>query len=145
MCSCPMHHDCKHVAAVLLQVLADEAQAWRSIALVQSPELVPPPLSHPVSAWLGGLMTAIQTGTEDYPPTIQQRIWYVLMEGAQVAPVSLRLRKDGTPGDARPYNPASAVSAAPAKFLRPSDRHSLRALRSMADGRGPAAEGSAAG
>ncbi len=130
LCTCPMGSDCKHVAALMLQVLENETQPWRSVIAV------PPPLSYPVSEWLNGLTTAAQTGSEDYPPGVQQRLWYILRNGAQVAPMSVRLRKDGTPGEARPYNPSNASNAAPAKFLRPSDRHILRMLHLMMAGRG---------
>jgi superfamily II DNA or RNA helicase len=130
VCSCPMQRDCKHVAALALQVLADQQERFRFTTEV------PAPLSYPVSSWLAGLAAAMQTGGEDYPPGMLQRLWYLLGENGSVAPVSLRLRKDGSPSDLKPYNPANALGSAPAKFLRPSDRHILRQLHTMSMGRG---------
>jgi uncharacterized Zn finger protein len=70
-CSCPVGFNCKHVAALLLQVLADRAVP---AATPNSEKLI----SDEAARWLGEMESAERTGDDEYPPEIRQRLVYVL-------------------------------------------------------------------
>jgi len=105
-CSCPVGFNCKHVAAVLFAVMAQQSNASRGALKVVpgasgrsrhvggSPELLPdlkpsraPPVPVPevldpsLAGWIESLARLERTETEDYPPDIRQRLIYVLDAG----------------------------------------------------------------
>ena len=129
-CTCPVGFDCKHVAALLLQVLDGTR-----------PAASPPPrttLTFEVADWLAKVERVATSGSEDYPPDIRQRLLYLV----DVAPdwhgiprpilntVSVRLLATGEFSDkvaiVDPGNQAN--SPTPAKYLRSSDLVILRGL-----------------
>ncbi len=130
-CSCPVGYNCKHVAALLLQVLADQAAAVRS----PSPEN---PVSDEVARWLAEMEKAERTGDDEYPPEIRQRLIYVLtitrdwsgIPRFRVALSAVQLLKSGvfSASQVRPYDPATPFNGAPAKFIRPVDLAILQRL-----------------
>lgn len=125
-CSCPVGGGCKHVAAVLLAARGDRTV---TPARLPAPVLAEPALPPAVQDWLARLDDAAEDNAEAYPPTIRQRLLYVLDAGGgtlRIAAVSAALRKDGSLGAARPY--ATHQVETPAKYLRPSDRWILRRL-----------------
>lgn len=104
-CSCPVGFNCKHVAAVLFAVIAQQSKANRGALkivpavsgrsghaglLEMFPDLKPsraPPVPVPevldpsLSGWIETLARLEQTETEDYPSDIRQRLIYVLDVG----------------------------------------------------------------
>jgi superfamily II DNA or RNA helicase len=90
-----------------------------------------------VANWLAELESAQQADDEDYPPSIRQRLLYVLDTAPQVRgtpalavqPISVQLRKSGELSAAqRNYPPENVNAPQPARFLRPSDRIILHRL-----------------
>ena len=73
MCTCARRLNCEHVAAVLIA-------SRKRFRLEAAPPLSPAeaPLSSSVAAWLHHLEVADRNSTEDYPPTIRKRLFYVL-------------------------------------------------------------------
>ena len=159
LCSCAVRTNCKHVAAVLIVARGRHklapAPAQTSpvpppriaLSLVVSPQPQPQarpapppreePLPYPLANWLADLESAQQADEEDYPPSIRQRLFYVLDKAPQargipalsVQPVSVQLRKTGEFSAAqRNFPPESVHGQQPARFLRPSDRVILRRL-----------------
>jgi len=139
-CSCPMEHNCKHVAAALFAAMAE---APKRPVMLASPatELtlasIPEPLSSQLSFWVDELARLDETDGEEYPAEIRQRLVYLLdiqrptraAARLVVSPVSTRLLKDESFSiTSQSYNPAAALQPMPAKFLRPSDRAILRRL-----------------
>jgi superfamily II DNA or RNA helicase len=129
-CTCPVGQNCKHVAATLLQVLADQARAVET-----SPDQ---PVSDAVTRWLAEVDKAGQGGADEYPPQMRQRLIYLLtitrdwsgIPRFRVALVSVHLLKDGSfsTSQVRPYDPGTPFNGAPAKFLRPTDLAILQRL-----------------
>ncbi len=151
LCSCAVHTNCKHVAAVLIVARGRHklAPAPHALASVSRQSTAPPahrpappppreePLPYPLANWLAELESAQQADEEDYPPSIRQRLFYVLDKAPQargvpalsVQPVSVQLRKNGEFSSAQRNFPAESVnSSQSARFLRPSDRIILRRL-----------------
>ena len=167
LCTCAVHSNCKHVAAVLLVARGrhrlaplpeqatpapDAATAPTRLAQLplsprQAPQPVAPPprpapprdepLPYPLANWLAELEAVQQADEEDYPPSVRQRLLYVLSAAPQpgsvamlaIQPVSATLRKSGemstSHGNVRPE--VVRNTAAP-RYLRPSDRIILRRL-----------------
>lgn len=125
-CSCPVGHNCKHVAAVMT--------TWAAQPRTR------PGLSAPVQGWLRRIKDSAapahdaEPRSEEYPDNVKDRLLYVL------APHDLRLRIDickgriNAAGDAlnrsiRRYDAAHALrSTGAAKFIRPQDLDLLSAL-----------------
>ncbi len=151
-CSCPVGFNCKHVAALLIECMA--TPEGRKLA----PPAGGPVLSAQAESWLAELDRAVALSDEAYPPSIRQRLIYVLSLVEDVLgpprPVlevrSVRLRNDGGfAGTAAHYAPQSAFAGTPAKHLRGSDIAVLRRLQQMhglygsSHGRGHALAGEA--
>ncbi len=156
LCSCAVRTNCKHVAAVLIvargrhklaplsahHLPASPATAPGSLAALPSPQPrpAPPPreepLPFPLATWLADLEAAQQVDEEDYPPSIRQRLFYVLDKASQargvpalsVQPVSVQLRKTGEFSAAQRNFPPESMGSQPQRFLRPADRIILRRL-----------------
>jgi superfamily II DNA or RNA helicase len=141
-CSCPVHTNCKHVAATLLAASKTGAQRLAPSATSATSGLVATSgpvathqdgLSSKLRAWLGDIDAAISHGaaSNDYPPEIRQRLIYVLEVPRPEDAVTLgpclkamvaTLNKTGHLGARpRPYLPSNIKNYQPAKHLRPID------------------------
>ena len=126
VCSCPVGHNCKHVAAVLMKWAAQQDAR--------------PGLAAPVQGWLSRVKeraTAPQLQEqrpEDYPDKVKDRLLYVLMPSGAQLRVDIYKGRINAAGTAlnksiRRYDAAQALrSTAPAKFIRPVDLDLLSAL-----------------
>jgi superfamily II DNA or RNA helicase len=125
ICSCPVGHNCKHVAAILM--------AW---AARQNER---PGLAGPVQGWLRQVRESTPTRQlpeerpNDYPDNVKDRLLYVLTpNGAQlkIDTYKGRINAVGTAlnPSIRRYDAANALRGAPAKFIRPVDLKLLSAL-----------------
>lgn len=128
ICTCPVRIRCKHVAAVAIAAQRKEAALLRPRAGAKAaPAPVPAPLPSQIQAWLSGFDSDDDELTEDYPPSIRTRLYYVLSAEAGagtvprlvIDPMSAALRKDGSAGNIKRY--ALHQIGTPAKYLRPSD------------------------
>ncbi|WP_149536206.1 DEAD/DEAH box helicase [Siccirubricoccus phaeus] len=135
-CTCPVGHNCKHVAAALL------AARQQLVGLRPPPSRAPQPAAPPpapvlpgdIALWLQALSQAVEG--EDYPPNLRNRLFYVLHAPPE-APSRLRieawsatLRKDDSLGEPRrlgSFNPAT-----PPRHFRPSDRWLMPRLARLA-------------
>ncbi|CUH07681.1 ATP-dependent helicase HepA [Jannaschia seosinensis] len=125
-CSCPIGHNCKHVAAVLMTWAAQQNER--------------PGLAAPVQGWLRRVTEAAQprhlpeARPEDYPDNVKDRLLYVLSpHGAQVridiCKGRINAAGTGLNKSIRRYDAAHALrSTGPAKFIRPLDLELLSAL-----------------
>ena len=135
LCSCAVHSNCKHVAAVLFVARGRHKLAPAAVqaspvparapavsaagsspvsalhsavvqAVAPAPRPGPPreePLPYQLANWLVELEAAQHADDEEYPPSIRQRLLYVLDATEQpgsvatlaVQPVSVQLRKTG--------------------------------------------------
>ncbi|MEH3145407.1 MAG: DEAD/DEAH box helicase [Methylobacterium frigidaeris] len=157
-CTCPVGFNCKHVAAALLFWLdvegpieaappkppSSEQRIERLLAAGLRPaDLSRDGLPHDLALWLNDLGEAQVAGVEAYPPTVNQRLIYVLApipaapraDRLGLRPVSTRLLKDGSPSKAATnVDPGTVYQRNPAKYLRPSDLRILRVLARARDG-----------
>ena len=124
-CSCPVHYNCKHVAAALLFHI--EHQAPQQVDL----------FGMPASSWLEQLKQAQQDKTRE--KTSAELILYCLdmnhySSGNQlyVKTMKTRQRKDGSYAPATPHYAASASSQA--QYMRDDDPGTLLLLRSLKAG-----------
>ena len=144
MCSCPIGRDCKHVAAVLVAAHPAELAADKPDA---APLIPAPPmraagdtsLPYDLAGWLSSLPGDDGLDSEDFPPSVHQRLHYVLSTadvapngtkgGAtlSVRPFSVRLLATGKISHPKQF--ALHQVGAPARYLRPSDRMILARLR----------------
>ncbi len=110
-CSCPVGHDCKHVAAVLFAALEEQ----RRQAITETRE-------DPLAEWLTKLERAMRETVEqrnqrrDYPPGERKRILYLLdvrhfgnHACTIVNPVTAYERKDGSFSRATSYAPRNVL------------------------------------
>jgi superfamily II DNA or RNA helicase len=129
-CTCPLGGDCKHVAALLLQALADGERAGGESA---------GPVSEDVTDWLAEFERTAQIGEDEYPPDIRQRLFYLLsvvpdqksVPRVRVSPLATQLLRDGSfsKSQTRDYDPATPFNGATrAKFLRAADLPILSGL-----------------
>jgi len=107
-CTCPMSHDCKHVAATLLEAASGNAarahdtlpSTGRTVEVEAKPAVQVLPFE--VNDWLEKIGTAIRG--DDYPPDVIQRLIYCVQPHARegrmphlaLSVISTRLRKDGS-------------------------------------------------
>ncbi|MBX3515985.1 MAG: SWIM zinc finger family protein [Rhodospirillales bacterium] len=135
-CSCPVAFNCKHVAALLIESMT--TPEGRQLASSAARPVLPPQ----AESWLADLDRAMALSDDEYPPSIRQRLIYVLSidHGVLGSPQpvlelkSVRLLKDDIlSSTVSNYDPQSAFSSTPAKFLR---GHDLPVLRRLLDLRG---------
>src|SRR5512144_1294487 len=133
-CSCPVGFNCKHVAALLIESMA--TPEGRKLA----PSIAGPVLPPQAESWLAELDRAMALSEDAYPPSIRQRLIYVLSIADDISgppqPVlelkSVRLLKDDSfSATVSNYDPQSAFSSTPAKFLRGKDIPILRRLQQL--------------
>ncbi len=134
-CSCPVGSNCKHVAAALITVCRmvrgfgprrDEGEVSASTPAREEP------LPSAIAAWLGAMEDAAGDN-EDYPPTVRNRIIYVLGGAADrltITPMVVGLTRDDelNAGSARPYQLHQIANPEQPRYLRPSDRQLLQWL-----------------
>lgn len=126
-CSCPMGHNCKHVAAALIH-----------LAAIQSKNVVS--LSAPVEAWLARVRQNVAVAvpephqSAEYPDNIKDRILYVVERINVQLRVEIYKGRMAAAGDTlnksmRRYDVLTALrgNALPA-FIRPIDFELIRAL-----------------
>ncbi|MCC7364405.1 MAG: DEAD/DEAH box helicase [Dehalococcoidia bacterium] len=146
-CGCQMRRNCKHVAATLLSLRRQENQVALLEAGPHQGELKPVEpaiaLSEPLASWVEKLSELHDGASEEYPPGVFQRLYYILtvldVAGAPTLGVvlrSVRVLKDGriSASSERSYRPTHAFFDSPPKFLRPSDRSILSRLISLTRG-----------
>jgi superfamily II DNA or RNA helicase len=129
-CSCPVGRNCKHLAAVLIAAHRRERTMPRAAAVQQStPEPLPPqpaPLPQHVRSWLQEFEQDDEEQTEDYPPSMRSRLFYVMTLRAAPVPrlqidmMNVTTRKDGSISAVRRFNHHGSPDGP--KYLRPSDR-----------------------
>lgn len=137
-CSCPVHTNCKHVAAVLLEVAGRQliqAQTTNTVddLLASANEDA---LSNNIKLWIERLDETIdrQISSKEYPEKVNNRIIYVLKiepargggaPKAHIAPMVARLNKNGTFGkNVREFTLSLILSYSAhsrPKYLRPID------------------------
>ena len=154
-CSCPMRRNCKHVAAVLLEVMERRLALPSSsvTAAAPSPQLPmvaqakAPELHFGLNLWLQDMAASAKPGRgEDYPEKIRQRLIYVLTTSHRqdgrtetcVKPVVASVLKGGGLGaNPKTYDPASIRNYQVPDHLRASDLSildGLEALKRLAGG-----------
>ncbi|MEX2430549.1 MAG: SWIM zinc finger family protein, partial [Dehalococcoidia bacterium] len=126
ICSCPVGHNCKHVAAVLMKWAEQDDRH--------------PTLAAPVQGWLGRIKESVATAqlperrSEDYPDNVKDRLLYVLMPHGPQVKVDTYKGRINAVGTAlnkgiRRYDALNALrNTAPAKFIRPVDLELLSGL-----------------
>ncbi len=149
MCSCPVGRDCKHVAAVLVAAHREELTAGPATPAPEERRSDPramgdASLPYDLAGWLSSLSEDEARDSEDYPPSIHQRIHYVLNSvdlapggpksaaALTIKPFTIRLLATGKIGHPRQF--ALQQAGAPPRYLRPSDRLILARLRRAGGG-----------
>ena len=144
-CSCPVHSNCKHVAAVLIEVQRMRAASGASrqgegaVVVPAAVHAVRQQLPPALDGWLEGVeKSGNPDAGNDYPALIRQRLIYVLSvdaaEGdaaarASVSPMVANILKGGGFGTSpTPYLPSNIINYQPARHLRPIDFEILRGL-----------------
>ncbi len=142
-CSCPMHANCKHVAAALIEVVrlrsATKPAPGQGLHPAVGSERAQVSLSVGLTNWLAEIETAAGAKpSETYPAELKQRLIYVLEVGttrgaatgrAVISPMVATLLKGGDFGmSPKPYSPATINTFQPAKHLRAVDHEILREL-----------------
>jgi superfamily II DNA or RNA helicase len=146
-CSCPMGRGCTHLAAVLIAAQRKEMHIPRhQESLLPLLPKTPDPLPAQIQTWLADFDKDEEEPTEDYPPTIRTRVFYVLdaapnatgVPALRIDPMTVTLLKNGTPGTIKRYAPHQIQT--PAKYIRPSDRIILTRLSRRTGYYGPQAD-----
>ena len=150
-CTCPVGRGCKHLAAVLISAHRQQLAGPDSL---MTPEEAPPPrpavaraappapaptarqepIPHLINEWLASLESAEDADSEDYPPSVRNRVYYVLDTASgpggvprlRIQPMNVMLRTNNMPGQSKPYPPVNVTNMA--RFVRPSDRVILSRL-----------------
>jgi superfamily II DNA or RNA helicase len=133
-CSCPMAHNCKHVAATLLEAFGGSRAVSNATPLLPlrtsggEARLAPPLLSSEINDWLEKIGAAVRGN--DYPADVNQRLLYSVQAHARegrmphlaVSLLSVRLRKDGNFSNqvSRPAVSSLSLARLPA-YLREAD------------------------
>ncbi len=153
-CSCPVGRGCKHLAAVLIAAHRRQRTGYAPMTIAAPTPVVrrgpgrppanrappPPPASRAeplpasIGAWLDSLSTDDDSESEDYPPTVRNRVYYVLdaapgpngVPMLRVQSMNVMLRTNNMPGQSKPYPPVNVTNMA--RFVRPSDRTILTRL-----------------
>lgn len=119
-CTCPVGYNCKHVAAALVALLAQEQEATARSSSSQT------------QPWLKAVNQTMEDPNQ-YPDNVADRLLYVLtqrynhagMRELALATFKARALKAGGYGRAQPYQPNLY---APPDFLRPIDLQILQQL-----------------
>ena len=143
LCTCPVHVNCKHVAAMLWKALAgdvDETNTETSarVAPAQKPRSPQPPaLPFDLSLWLEGARRATQTEGEraKAPADGSQSLLYILDAGVPSASskpslklMSARKLKNGGYGRLTRWSNVRQALTVPPRFVSSADQRILRML-----------------
>jgi len=142
-CSCPIGHNCKHVAAVLFdgEAALSEEDTPAPLPSIQSAPITAQPtttvarptLSGALQTWFDIRPKDTSENTDAYPAAVHDRIYYVLTHQRDrlfVQAMKVRPKKDGTLGRAvRRYDFGNINSPTPPKFIRPIDIRIRRYLQ----------------
>ncbi len=128
-CTCPMHSNCKHVAAVLLYALEHDTSP--APFEFNNTLAAPAPADPALRDWLSRVVGALAPAAEPLPPAeIAERLLYILTLDTRFTPphlivsnVTVRRLKNGVYGKAQPFNGQLA-----ARFLSQADRIALISL-----------------
>lgn len=132
-CSCPVGVNCKHVVAVLLSYIssdksrADNENEFSLVAESTSRR------DERVEAWLHSLAEVL--APDEYPPGIDQRLYYVLSNTSSSGPhrtlvdlVSAKILKDGAVGKGARLGFSGYRTGGLPKFVLPSDSRLIARL-----------------
>ena len=128
-CSCPMTHDCRHVAAVLFAWMDEQGESSD-----QEPVAAPAPGMFAFGQWLGALehVKEATAPAEEYAANVKQRLLYILNQvGDQdicLTFLSARILKSGGYGKAQPYHQSNILNYPVPQYVLPSDEHILRTV-----------------
>jgi superfamily II DNA or RNA helicase len=142
LCSCPMRVNCKHVAAVVLCVIANDGKtrppAPPPAASARSkPAAATAALPYELELWLSAAehATRPEPEREEYAPNVLQRVLYLLhlpdpAEGgaAHVRLALARRLKAGGYSALTPWSNARQAVQRPPGFVLPQDQRILRSL-----------------
>ncbi|HET6520519.1 MAG TPA: SWIM zinc finger family protein, partial [Geminicoccaceae bacterium] len=127
-CSCPVGYNCKHVAALLLAAVAEDAPR----ATAGTAAYPPQPADAPLALWLRALEQAGDgaTGPEEPPERVlyvlepAQRYWQDVGVAQPVAVRALKVRrlKAGGYGGRQNQSFAALAGTPPARHVRPEDQ-----------------------
>jgi SNF2 family DNA or RNA helicase len=136
-CTCPMRLNCKHVAAVLVDALTQPNTRYGDARPAGMPPLHAPALPATLDEWLQQVRQR-STPSEEAEPALrsgQRQLRYLLSleQNAHLPPttvtlVHVRLRKDGTCTDPKPWANAYATYQPPPSFVTPADDRIRRML-----------------
>ena len=146
-CSCPEARDCKHVAAVLVAAHREEVSAGKPAFAPEERRTAPraagdASLPYDLAGWLSSLQADEAQDSEDYPPSVHQRLHYILdtldtaargskpVPSLSVKPFTIRLLATGKISHPKQF--ALQQAGPSARYLRPSDRLILGRLRRAA-------------
>jgi superfamily II DNA or RNA helicase len=133
-CSCPTGRGCKHLAAVLIaaqrkELLVPRQQGSLFAPASKGPDRQPAAAALPtqIQSWLAEFDREDEELTEEYPPSLRTRVFYVLdadpnptgVPQLRIDPMTVTLRRDNSAGTIKRYAPHQVQTRA--KYLRPSD------------------------
>ena len=125
-CTCPLQFNCKHVAAALYAVLAENSGLPRKKRKTKDEEEVP--FHH----WLGVVGQAPPSvhARDEYPEDVRQRLLYILRSdgkrGLRMHFETVRLLKNDDYGKSTPYSCKSILTRAVPKYILSMDEKILR-------------------
>ena len=139
ICSCPVGHNCKHVAAVLISRAGAAETRGAGPDATHDAAVPAPDLPRQVRSWLERAAhprTALEAPErpEDYPEGVKDRLLYVLDPNATSVKIDVFKGRINAAGTAlnksiRRYDAVHVLrSTGPAKFIRPVDLELLAAL-----------------
>ncbi len=110
ICTCPMHSNCKHVAAVLLHALEQELSS--RVFELEDPAALQATVDPALRNWLARVNGALAPATQPVPVTdIPERLLYILAFDTRVTPPNLtvnnvvvRRLKNGSYGKPQRFN-----------------------------------------
>lgn len=125
-CSCPVGYNCKHCVAVLLHL-----QQQLPSATPHAP--APPRLSSSLQSWLQQLPKADRPNANAYPSGELSRLYYQLIPDLAIHLYKVRLRKDGSLAEVKPYFSLREAIQREPRFLLPLDLRIARLAYSSKD------------
>jgi len=127
-CSCPVGYNCKHGVAVVLHLLEQPASK-------AAPAPATRRLSSPLQSWLQQMPKADRADANAYPPGELSRLYYQLVPDLQVELYKVRLRKDGSLAEAKPYFSLREALQREPRLLLPLDLRIARLAYSSKENR----------
>ncbi|WP_137888008.1 DEAD/DEAH box helicase [Pseudomonas sp. 2FE] len=125
-CSCPVGYNCKHCVAVLLHLLQQSPSQTATAPAT-------PKLSGSLQSWLQQLPKADRPDANAYPPGELSRLYYQLVPDLLIELYKVRLRKDGSLAEIKPYSSLREAIQREPRFLLPLDLRIARLAYSSKD------------